>query len=156
MRVTHSTRVFDDHNVVLKFCNICMQAGIRCAAVADWTRACAYFKNSLEASILLYGKMDVRTISVAKLLHSARQGRSGEAADKGGDGGDGDEDDEAPGADTGVSGGMDGQEAAAFAAVDVTATPRTIEVPTTGEVNPTYREAVAKVSPKAKAVKTMS
>jgi len=53
------------------------QVGIRCAAVADWARACKYLKGSLEAMALLFGKMDFRTISVAKLLHSARKARGG-------------------------------------------------------------------------------
>ena len=45
--------------------------------MSDWTRACAHLKGSLEAMILLFGKLDSRTISVAKLLHSARKGRAG-------------------------------------------------------------------------------
>jgi hypothetical protein len=117
------------------------QAGIRCAAVADWPRACAHFKNSLEASILLYGKMDARTISVAKLLHSARKGRAeGEAG--AGEPEDGEE------GEAGFPGGGAREEDMTYGAGNVNATPRTIEVASSNEANPAYKGALAVITSK--------
>jgi hypothetical protein len=125
------------------------QAGIRCAAVADWTRACAHFKNSLEASILLYGKMDQRTISIAKLLHSARKRRTDGATDN--------KDEEDEGMDDAGSGDeQDGREELLYGEANVNATPRTIEVASNNDVNAVYRDAVAKVSPKGNKSKSKS
>jgi hypothetical protein len=116
--------------------------------VADWTRACAHFKNSLEASILLYGKMDQRTISIAKLLHSARKGRTDGATDK-------EEDDDGVD-DVGSGDEQDAREELLYGEANVNATPRTIEVASNNDVNAVYRDAVAKVSPKGNKSKSKS
>ena len=115
---------------------------MRCAAVADWTRACAHFKSSLEAMILLFGKMDVRTISVAKLLHSARKGRvDGTGAEEAGEVREGEQ---AAAAEEAVTDDL----AEGYCAADVVATPRTIEVTSANEVAPAYKDTVAITSPK--------
>jgi hypothetical protein len=139
---------------------LCVQAGIRCAAVMDWSRACSYLKGSLEAMILLFGKMDVRTISVAKLLHSARKGlaegitaapNTGANAAAGEVGEEG-EDEEAGATTTtttaaaGAAAGA-GDNANIFGAASMISTPRTIEVASAAAVAPTYKDAIDLISP---------
>lgn len=124
-------------------CMSTSQAGIRCAAVADWSRACTHFKNSLEGMILLYGKMDVRTISVAKLLHSARKGRTDGVTDKTSP--DGEEEEDAHDPATGEPHG-DG----VYGASNVIATPRTIEVAANNDVAQAYKDVIDMVNSKSK------
>jgi hypothetical protein len=82
--------------------------------------------------------MDVRTISIAKLLHSARKGRT-EGETGAGEFEDGEEGDPgAAGARADVT----------YEAGNVNATPRTIEVASSNEVNPAYKGAIALVSAK--------
>jgi hypothetical protein len=81
--------------------------------------------------------MDVRTISVAKLLHSARKGRTeGEAgAGEFEDGEDG---------EAGSPGAR--EEDVTYGAGNVNATPRTIEVVSSNEANPVYKGALTVVA----------
>lgn len=106
--------------------------------MADWPRACAHFKGSLEAHILLFGKMDGRTIAVAKLLHSARKGRTEGAADKD-EGEEGDEDHHSEGGAEEKNGRDAGD---VYQASNMISTPRAIEVAANGEVAPAYKSAI--------------
>ena len=97
--------------------------------------------------------MDTRTIGVAKLLHSARKGRTDRTNTADGDGDGGDQSTSRGGVmgdyvdDDDVNSNQQGP---VYAADNVNATPRTIEVSTTNDVNPVYKDALAKVSPKTR------
>jgi len=121
-----------NNNLLILF--ILKQAGIRCAAVADLPRACSYFKGSLEAHILLYGKMDARTIVVAKLLHSARKGRTDGVTDKD------DEEEEDHGGKGEEKHGPGSEEV--YKASSMIPTPRAIEVASNAEVAPAYKSTI--------------
>lgn len=86
--------------------------------------------------------MDSRTITVAKLLHSARRGRTeggtDPAAGQDGDEGEGD----FHGGDAGLEDDL------VYGEANVNATPRTIEVAANSDVNPVYREAIATLAAK--------
>ena len=109
--------------------------------MADWARACAHFKGSLEAHILLYGKMDARTITVAKLLHSARKGRTEGATDREGDEEDGEEEE----------GGFEEKNGAedVYKASNIISNPRAVEVATSADVAPAYKSAIDLIEAKS-------
>ena len=103
--------------------------------------------------ILLFGKMDVRTISVAKLLHSARKGRtdgappsSANAVDEQLEGED-DEDQNSPQSTFGRGGTASNAGGNVYGPGNVISTPRTIEVTTNAEITPAYRDAIDLISP---------
>lgn len=114
--------------------------------MADWARACAHFKGSLEAHILLYGKMDARTITVAKLLHSARKGRTDGATDKEGD--ENDEEEEEGGFEEkhDDSGGV-------YKASNMISIPRAVEVAPSADVAPAYKSAIDLIEAKSAPVR---